>query len=146
MEPHRQPLAGDQAEQGQSVRRAAHVLLHQPHAAGVLDVEPAAVEAHALADDRDARMLGVALFGLDQPRRALARGGGADRGDQRIAFARARRREVTRTLPPKRAGLVAHRLLELGRAEVAGGGVDQVADQRGRLGQADLRSMRAPRR
>ena len=55
MEPHRQPRADDQPGQRNRVGRAAHVLLHQPHAARRLDVEPAAVEAHALADDRDAR-------------------------------------------------------------------------------------------
>ena len=32
------------------VRGAAHVLLHQPHSGGRLHIQPAAIEAHALAD------------------------------------------------------------------------------------------------
>ncbi len=39
-----------------------------PHAGGGLDVEPARIEAHALADDRHAGVLGIAPFDLDQAR------------------------------------------------------------------------------
>ena len=56
VEADRQPLGHDQPGQRERVGRAAHVLLHQPHAGGRLEVEPAAVEADALADDRDARI------------------------------------------------------------------------------------------
>ena len=73
MQPDRQPLQGDQPGEGERVGGAAHVLLHQPHAARRLEVEPAAVEADALADDRDPRIAGLAPFELDQPRRAFAR-------------------------------------------------------------------------
>ena len=43
---------------------------------------------------------------------------------------------MTRTCAPELVGFVAHRLLELGRAEVGGGRVDEVADERGRFGEA----------
>jgi hypothetical protein len=36
------------------IGRAAHVLLHQEHGGGRLDVEAAGIEAHALADQRHA--------------------------------------------------------------------------------------------
>ena len=38
-----------------------------------VDVEPAAVEAHALADDGDAAMLRIAPADLEEPRRAFGR-------------------------------------------------------------------------
>jgi DNA-binding response OmpR family regulator len=59
------------------MRRAAHVLFHQLHGAGWFDVQPAAVKAHALADDGDARRGVVAPSQVDQARRA---GGGGDLG------------------------------------------------------------------
>ena len=86
MEADRQPLGDDQPGEREGVRRAAHVLLHDAHARCRLEVEAAAVEADALADDRDARVVGLAPFELDQARRALGRRGGADGRDQRIAF------------------------------------------------------------
>ena len=74
------------------VRRAAHVLLHQQHAADGLEVEPAGVEAHALADQRHLGCAGLAPVQIDQPRRARSRGA-ADRVDQReVLLAAARRR------------------------------------------------------
>ncbi len=62
-------------------RRAAHVLLHVQHAGVGLDVEPAGVEADALADQRHLRMRGVAPGEVDQAGRAVR--GAADRVDQR---------------------------------------------------------------
>ena len=56
---------------------AAHVLLHQQHAARRLDVEAAGIETDALADQRDFRMCRVAPAHIDQPRRT---GGGAADG------------------------------------------------------------------
>ena len=64
-----------------TARRAAHVLLHQQHGAVGLDVEPAGIEAHALADQRDLRVLGIAPAHIDQPRRRAR--GAADGVDQR---------------------------------------------------------------
>ena len=86
MEADRQPAFMISRASAERVRGAAHVLLHQPHAGARLDVEPARIEADALADDRDPGMAPVAPFELDQPRLAARRGGGADRGDHRIAF------------------------------------------------------------
>ena len=112
--------------------RAAHVLLHQPHARRGLDVEPAAIEADPLADDRHARVALVAPVELDQPRCPLARRGSADGGDQRIALVE-RIAGGDRHPSVERLGSEPHLLLELGRAEVGGGGVDQVANEGGRL-------------
>jgi hypothetical protein len=69
MKADRQAVSGDEGGQRQRVSCAAHVLLHQPHSARRLDVEPAAVEADTFADDRDSRILRVAPFELNQSRR-----------------------------------------------------------------------------
>ena len=140
MQAHRQFGGDDQPRQRERMGRAAHVLLHQPHAARRLDVEPAAVEHHALADDGDARVGRLAPFKLDQARLAPGRGGAADRGDQRIVLASSLP-EMTRTCAPDLRRLIANRLLQLGRPEVGCRRVDQVADQSGRLGDADAGSI-----
>ena len=139
----RQAAEHDQAGEGERVRGAAHVLLHQPHARRRLEVEPARIEADALADDRDPRMAPVAPFQLDQPRRAAGARGAADRGDHRIALVE-RLAGGDRRLGAARLGERAGRRLQLGRAEVAGGRVDEVADQEGRFG--DQHGLLDPRR
>ena len=57
--------------------RAAHVLLHDQHAAGRLDVEPAGVEADALADQRDPPRIRAPPASLPGPSqtRSISRGG-----------------------------------------------------------------------
>ena len=52
----------------------AHVTLHVLHAACRLDRDAAGVEADALADQGQLRMLGLAPVEPDQPRRAMAGG------------------------------------------------------------------------
>ena len=74
--------------------RAAHVLLHQPHAAGRLDVEPAAVEADALADDGDARVSALPHRARSGAARARCRRHGRLRQSADSPWS-ARRREVT---------------------------------------------------
>ena len=87
---------------------------------GRLEVEAAAVEAHALADDRDAGMVRLAPFELDQARRAVGRGRAADCGDQRIAC-----REIVAAGDPELRSAVgselSRSLFELRRAEIGGG-------------------------
>ncbi len=89
--------------QRQHGRRAAHVLLHEQHAAVGLDVEPAGVEAHALADQRHLR---IARPCPSAARSGAARariGGAADRVDQREVLLRAgRRRRSSGTSAPCR--------------------------------------------
>ena len=64
------PLAITHVRQRQRGGRAAHVLLHEQHAARRLDVEAAGVEADALADQRDAAARRRAAPGqVDQARR-----------------------------------------------------------------------------
>ena len=77
--------------------------------AGRLEVEAAAVEADALADDRDARMPGLPHSSSIRRGARSAVAAAADRGDQRIAARRARRRAVTRTCAPERLAIVARR-------------------------------------
>ena len=135
MEPYLQPRPHHQRRQRQRVRRAAHVLLHQPHARRRLDVQPARIEAHALADDRDARGGGIAPFQLDQARRAVLRRRLPDGVDHRIAGGEriaARDGDGRAMRGGERIGL----RLQFGGAEIAGAGVDQVADMCGGGGDA----------
>ena len=98
---HFQLAVHDHVRERQHGGGAAHVLLHDEHAGVGLDVEPAGIEADALADQRDFRMLGIAPAQIDQPR--CARRGAADRMDQReILFQRDRRRSRSSTLAPCR--------------------------------------------
>lgn len=46
----------DHQRQTEDIGGTAHVLLHQKHRGGRLDVKAAGIEAHALADERDATM------------------------------------------------------------------------------------------
>jgi len=85
----------------------------------------------------------VAPLQLDETRRPLRGGGPADGGDHRIAFVQSRAggdRDFAAALGRD----FAHRRLELGGAEVAGGHVDQLADQVDGLGEA--RHLLDPRR
>ena len=98
---HAQPKLGSRASmimcaQRQHGRGAAHVLLHDQHAAFGLDVEPAGVEADALADQRD---LGIGRHRPSACRSAAARGsvgGAADGMDQRKVLLSAGRRRRSR--------------------------------------------------
>ena len=72
-----QRLRHHQLRQRQHVRRAAHVLLHQAHGVAGLEIEAAAVEAHALAHQHHQRVIGVAPAQVDQARRG---GAGAAHG------------------------------------------------------------------
>ena len=76
-----EPRLHDEPRQRQRRRRPAHVLLHQLHAGGRLDVEAAGVEGDALADERHFRRVLASPGEIDDPRRL---GGGApDRVDER---------------------------------------------------------------
>ena len=57
-----------QLSQRQRAGRAAHVFLHQQHRGWGLQIQSAAVKAHALAHQRDARRPGPAPATIDQPR------------------------------------------------------------------------------
>jgi hypothetical protein len=75
-QPHLQLCVHDHVRGGKHVRGAAHVLLHDQHRAIGLDVEPAGIEAHALADQRDLRMYSrIAPGEIDQARARAARRG-----------------------------------------------------------------------
>ena len=114
----------------------AHVLLHQPHPARRLEVEPAAVEAHTLADDRHPRVVGLAPFKLDQAGRPLACRRTPDRSDEGIAFGQLRAADDG-TLRAGFVGEFAYSILDFGRSEIAGGRVDEVAHKRGCFGKAN---------
>ncbi len=121
------------------MRRAAHVLLHQRHARAALDVEPAAVEGDALADDGQAGVRRIAPMQVDQARGLL--GGAADRVDRREAVAQ-RLADDDLHLGSEHARLRHDGLGKLGRPEIVGGGVDEVAHQRLRLGESHRRARR----
>ena len=104
---------------------AAHVLLHVEHAAVGLDVEPAGVEAHALADQRDLRMRRIAPGHVDQARRAV--GGAADRVDEREILLEQIVADDRADAGAVAGGERARGIFELGRAHVVRRRVDQVA-------------------
>ena len=106
---------------------AGHVLLHVEHAGVGLDVEPAGIEADALADQRDLRIAVLAPGDVDQPRRA--RRTGADRVNQRELLGQ----RVAAGDVDRRAMLLGERaggLFQFGRPHVVGRRVDEIARQR----------------
>ena len=115
------------------MRRAAHVLFHQQHRRRRLEIEPARIEAHALADDRHAGVFRIAPFEFDHARGMGAAGGAADHVDHReFAFQRIALGDVKRGAV--RFGQAGGDRFEFGRTHVFGRGVDQIADQFGRGG------------
>ena len=129
---HRQAKRHDRLGEAEGHRRAAHVLLHQPHVGRRLEVEPAGVEADPLADQGQLAVAGIAPAQIDQPGGALA--ALADGVDRRIVGAKQRLARDDLDLGAEPAGDLAGALGQLGRAEIGGGGVDQVAGQLHRLG------------
>ena len=93
-----------------------------------LDVEAAGIETDTLADQRDARMAGVAPGHVDQPRCAGRRA--ADRVDERKILCQqvvaddGRDRGVVLRREP------AHSVFKFGRSKIVGRRVDEVARQR----------------
>jgi hypothetical protein len=67
--------------QPQRRRRAAHILLHQPHGAGRFQIQTTAIETNALADQRHFGMVRIAPAQIQQARRVNA--GAAHRMNQR---------------------------------------------------------------
>ena len=127
-QPHFQPARHDHVRERQRGRRAAHVLLHVEHAGVGLDVEAAGVEADALADQRHARMLGVAPRHVDQPRRAG--GGAADGVDERKILRQQLVADDGVDGGGVARGKLARGLFELRRAHVVGRRIDEIARQR----------------
>src|SRR6185369_13426517 len=99
-----------------------------------LEVETAAVEADALADNCDTRVAGLSPFELDEARSPLRRGRGSHGRDQRIAGG-----ELIAGRHPDlgaaTVGLIANGLFEFGRTEVGRRRVHEIADERGGFGQ-----------
>ena len=69
---HGRIRAHEHARERQHQRGAAHVLLHEDHAARGFDVEAAGVEADALAHERDQRRALLSPAHVDEPRLARA--------------------------------------------------------------------------
>ena len=102
-QPDRQPRGEDHVGEAERIGGAAHVLLHEEHAARRLDVEAAGIEADALADDGDLRMRRLAGDDIDEPRLAPRRRRPADGVDHREVRGRAaRRRRSPKTRAPWR--------------------------------------------
>ncbi len=122
-----EPAIHQHMRQRQHAGRAAHVLLHVEHAGRRLEIEPAGVEAHALADQRDLGRIGIAPGHVDQPRRARRRA--SDRMDQRKILVSNSSPMITRTTAPWRPARVARGLFQFRRPHVVGRRVDQVAGE-----------------
>ena len=116
----------DHLRQTQDGGSTAHVLLHQQHARGGLDVEAAGVETHTLADQRDLRRPYRSTAEIDEPRGAGA--GPADGVDHReFAFQNLAGYDLQLRL--ESMGHRSRRRLQLVRPHIRSRGVDQVAHQ-----------------
>ncbi len=117
----------DHPGQPQNGCRAAHVFLHQPHRPPGFQVQAAGVETHPLAHQRQGRTR-LAPAQIDQARRTVrGTANGVDHGkivlDQGLALGHG-------DVGAMGARQAFHRCLQLGRAHVGGGCVDQIAGQR----------------
>ena len=84
-EAQRQTGVHDEIGEAEHMGGTAHILLHQLHVGRTLEVEPAGVEADALADQCDLRSALTAGPGeVDQPRFASLSGSTPDRMHRRI--------------------------------------------------------------
>ena len=117
------------------MRGPAHVLLHEAHALGALDVQAPRVEAHALAHDGEARVLRVAPVELQQARRP--RGGPAHGMDGGEALREELVAHPLVELGAEEVGLLAHHVRELRRAHVLGRRVHEVAHELHRFGEPE---------
>ena len=130
---HRQAGLHDHPCESEHTGCSSHVLLHEQHARGGLEVEATRVEADALADQRQFRMRGLAPAQVDQARRLRCRAtdrmnGGIAPGeivaldDRGLGAVLARKR---RRFPGECRGI------HVGRRRV-----DEIARHRGRVGGA----------
>ena len=135
---HGQVLAHHQAGERQGVGRAAHVLLHVAHARRGLDVQPAGVEHHALADQRQVgRVLAsraAAPGDLDHAGRASGSGGAPDGVDGGVVALQQRVPRHDVDVGPVGLSHRARGGLDLGRPHIVGRRVDHVASQRAGAG------------
>src|SRR5262249_24190996 len=115
----------DHVAERQRRGRAAHILFHDQHAARRLDVEPAAVEADALADQGDPFRLLLAPGEVDEPWRARA--GAAHGMDHREVLGEQIRPADTRQACAGPRGELPDRVLQLRGTEVARRRVDEIA-------------------
>ena len=125
-----QPSRHRQAGEAENMRRAAHVLLHQAHVAARLEIQAAAVEANALANQRHFRRVAVAPAQVDQTGRRSA--GGTHRVNgvhaaarQFVAGRRLHNRAVARGKPPGGG-------FQVVRQHVRRWRIDEIAAQRNR--------------
>ena len=123
-----EPRRHDHVTERQRGGGAAHVLLHQQHAAGRLDVEAAGIEADALADQRDPPApRRRPQREVDQPRRPRA--GAADGVDHGKIARQQVVADDARELGAVPLGERARGILELLRAKVARRRVDEIATE-----------------
>ena len=114
------------------MRRTAHVLFHQQHSGRTLDVETAAIETHALADNREDRVAFLAPCKVHDPRRMMTRSGAPDRVDHRI-FLLERVSASDLELRGVCLGQFFTLSLERGGPHIFGRRVDEVANQANRF-------------
>ena len=134
----------DHAGEAEGIGGAAHVLLHQQHPGGRLDVEAAGIEADALADDGDLAIAGIAPGEINEARSAVRRRGGADRVDQREVGGQQCVANYLGEADSVSGGQIASGLGEIGRAHVVGWRVDEIAGEGDAVGDAgDVRAINA---
>ena len=130
-EAHIEARLHDQSRQRERMGRAAHVLLHVAHARRRLDVEPAGIERHPLADQGDQRPVRLVQIpaNLDDPGRAMRGGGATDGVNGRIVFFQQVIAGDDRDRRAVGLGDLAGDGLHLQRAHVGGRGIDHLPGQ-----------------
>ena len=118
--------------EAQNIGGPAHVLLHEPHRFARFQVEPAGVEADALADQRDVRA-GFSPCHVDEPWRAV--GGAPDGVDHREVPLQQRLAGDHLDPGAMLCCQIARGLFQIGRSHVGGRRVDQIAGEILALGQ-----------
>ena len=123
-QPHGQIGRHDHRRGSQRGGRTAHVLFHQQHRRIGFDVEATGIKGHALADQGDFGMVGLSPDQIDQPR--CARRGAADGMDHRIIGLQQIIAADHADIGAKLVGQRASGILDLLRAHVIGGRIDQI--------------------
>jgi hypothetical protein len=142
-QPHAQAGLHDHRGEAQDVSRAAHILLHERHAARRLDVEPASVEHDPLAHEGDSRITFRTPAQIDEAGRPVAASAdGVEHGKlarQRVPIHNRNAGAETRCERGGNPRQIVRRKIVCGRVDKVAGQKNAIPDRRDRGGVHVLR-------